>query len=310
MLWQALYWLTAGHEIMSKYVFKIKKRKQDSHKGDYGHLFVVAGSSGMTGAAYLCCQAGLLSGAGLVTLAIPKSLNSIMERKLTEVMTLALPETKENSLSKAAYNKIRSFSKKCDCLIIGPGLSQNKQTQSLIRSLVKNLDMPMVIDADGLNAIKGNSKILRTTCLSGRQAYHQPRKTIITPHPGEMARLTALKPSFINSNKKNVAKKFASEYNVTTVLKGHRTVVASPGRKFYLNKTGNPGMASGGCGDVLTGIIGAFLACGMDPFKAARLGVYIHGLSGDIAAKNKGEISLKATDLLEYLPQAFKKVYK
>lgn len=281
----------------------MKKRKQDSHKGDYGHLFVIAGSLGMTGAAYLCCEAALLSGAGLITLAIPKSLNSIMERKLTEAMTLPLPETKEGSLSKAAYGRIKAFSKKCDCIVMGPGLSQNRQTQGLIRSLISGIKMPMVIDADGLNALAGHLCILRNT-------QYARRDTIITPHPGEMARLTKSRLSFINNNKKDVAKKFATEYNVTTVLKGHRTIVATPHKRLYINSSGNPGMASAGCGDVLTGIIGAFLACGMEPFKAARLGVYIHGLSGDIAAKHKGEVSLRAADLLEFLPQAFKKAYK
>jgi NAD(P)H-hydrate epimerase len=299
---------------MVKRLLKMKKRKPDSHKGDYGHVFVIAGSIGMTGAAYLCCEAALLSGAGLVTLAIPKSLNSIMERKLTEVMTLPLPETKEASLSKAAYSRIKVFSKKCDCIVIGPGLSQNRQTQGLIRSLISSIKMPMVLDADALNALAGHLSILERSAAKpprrGRTAHGAVRSTIITPHSGEMARLTGARLLFINSNKKDVAKKFSTEYNVTTVLKGHRTIVAAPKKRVYVNLSGNPGMASGGCGDVLTGIIGAFLACGMEPFKAARLGTYVHGLSGDIAAKNRGEISLRATDLLESLPQAFKKLYK
>ena len=299
---------------MAKSSLSIKKRKPDSHKGDYGHVFVIAGSLGMTGAAYLCSEAALLAGAGLVTLAIPKSLNHLMERKLTEVMTLPMPETTEGSLSKAAYSRIKAFSKKCDCLVLGPGLSRNKQTQGLVRSLIGKLDMPMVVDADALNALSGYLHILRNT------HHTQPRKTsseqrgrrdtVITPHSGEMARLIAAKLSFVNKNKKDVAKKFTTEYNVTTVLKGHRTIVAAPGKRLYINLSGNPGMASGGCGDVLTGIIGAFLASGMEPFQSARLGTYIHGLSGDIAAKHKGEISLRATDLLEFLPQAFKKAYK
>lgn len=256
----------------------------------------------MTGAAYLCCEGALLSGAGLVTLGIPKSLNSIMERKLTEEMTLPLPETREGTLSKRAYKKITGFARKCDGLVIGPGLSQNSRTQSLIRSLIKDLKIPMVIDADGLNALAGHLKILRAR--SSRQ-----RATIITPHPGEMARLISKKISQIQKNRKTVAEKFADEYNVTTVLKGYQTVVASSEGRVYINNTGNPGMASGGCGDVLTGIAGSFLAQGMDSFKAARLAVYAHGLAGDIAARQKGEISLRATDLLKFLPQAFKKVY-
>jgi len=281
----------------------IKKRKLDTHKGDYGHVLVVAGSVGMTGAAYLCSEAALLSGAGLVTLAIPKSLNPIMERKLTEVMTLPLPETKEQTLSKASYKRLAEFAKKCDSIVIGPGLSQNKETQTLIRSLIKNVNVPMVLDADALNALAGHLNVLRNT-------KYETRDTIITPHPGEMSRLIGRPASFINKNKKTVAKNFASEYNVTIVLKGHQSIVASPKKAIHVNSTGNPGMASGGCGDVLTGIIAAFLANGVDNFKAARLATYIHGLSGDIAAKEKSEISLRATDLLKFLPQAFKKIYK
>ena len=284
-------------------LFRIKKRKRSAHKGEYGHVLVVAGSAGMTGAAYLSCEAALISGAGLVTLAIPKSLNCIMQRKLIEVMTFPLPETKDKSLARASYDKIIAFMKKVDCVLIGPGLSQNKHTQTLIRSLIKDIKLPMVIDADALNALSGHLNILRNT-------QHARRSTIITPHPGEMARLAGLRVSRINSDKKNVAKKFASEYNVTTVLKGYRTVIASHENTCYINRTGNPGMASAGCGDVLSGIIVALLASGMGPFKAARLGVYIHGLAGDIAAKEIGEISLRARDILRFLPEAFKKVYK
>lgn len=282
--------------------FTIKKRARNTHKGDYGHLLVLSGSLGMTGAAYLCCEGAVLSGTGLVTLGIPKSLNPIMERKLTEEMTLPLPETTQGTLSKRAYKKIAGFARKCDCVAIGPGLSQNSQTQGLVRSLIRDLDMSMVIDADGLNALAGHLKILRAMS-------NERRATIVTPHPGEMSRLINKKISLIKKNRKTVAEKFTDEYNVTTVLKGYKTVVASPGARVYINNTGNPGMASGGCGDVLVGIIAAFLAQGMNGFKAARLGVYLHGLAGDIAAKQKGEISLRATDLLKFLPDAFKKVY-
>jgi ADP-dependent NAD(P)H-hydrate dehydratase / NAD(P)H-hydrate epimerase len=291
---------------MKKNSLYIGERKRDTHKGDYGHVLVIAGSAGMTGAAYLCSEAAIMSGAGLVTLAIAKSLNPIMQRKLIEVMTLPMPETKEHTISPASYDKIISFSEKCDCVLIGPGLSRNRQTQGLIRSLIKNIKPPMVIDADALNALAGNLHIISHNRLTGKSAN---RQTIITPHPGEMSRLVKLKPDFINKNKKTVAKSFSSKYNVTTVLKGNETVVASPANKLYLNDTGNPGMASAGCGDVLSGIIAALLASGMDVFKAARLGVYVHGLSGDIAAKEIGEISLRARDLLKFLPKAFKKIY-
>jgi ADP-dependent NAD(P)H-hydrate dehydratase / NAD(P)H-hydrate epimerase len=279
-------------------ILRIKRRSRNTHKGDYGHVLVIAGSAGMTGAAYLSSEAAIISGAGLVTLALPNSLNPIMQRKLIEVMTLPLPETKEASLSRAGYNQIIDFTKKSDCVLIGPGLSRNSQTQALIRSLIKNIKSPMVIDADALNALAGHLDIMYCN-----------RQTIITPHPGEMARLIGKKTPLVVKDKKTVAKKFASKYNVTTVLKGFKTVVASPENSFYINNTGNPGMASAGCGDVLSGIIAALLAAGMEPFKAARLGVYVHGLAGDITAREKGEISLRARDLLKFLPQAFKKVY-
>ena len=280
---------------------RIKRRSRNAHKGDYGHVLVIAGSAGMTGAAYLSSEAALVSGAGLVTLAIPKSLNLIMQRKLIEVMTLPMPETKEQSFSRSAYDKIIAFTKKASCVLIGPGLSQNRQTQCLIRYLIKDIDLPMVIDADALNAAAGH-----LDTLSQKQ---QCPATIVTPHPGEMARLIGKSSDFVNKNKKNVAKRFASEYNVTTVLKGFKTVAASPDNKIYINNTGNPGMASAGCGDVLSGVIAALLASGMDGFKAARLGVYVHGIAGDLAAKEIGEVSLRARDLLRFLPEAFKKVY-
>jgi ADP-dependent NAD(P)H-hydrate dehydratase / NAD(P)H-hydrate epimerase len=297
---------------MNKRVFRIKKRSRDTHKGNYGHVLIIAGSPRMMGAAYLSCEASLLSGAGLVTLALPKSLNAIMHRRLVEVMTLPLPETKGLSLATAASNKIIDFAKKADSVLIGPGLGQDSQTQKMILTLIRKIRLPMVIDADALNAV-ANSKVLHNTKkttgiqLLLKGTFDKP--IIITPHPGEMKKLTGLDTYFINRNKKNVAKKFSREYNVTTVLKGYRTVVASPAGRTYINKTGNPGMATAGCGDVLAGMIAALTASGMEAFKAARLGVYVHGLAGDIAAENKGEISLRARDILNFLPEAFKKVY-
>lgn len=281
---------------------RIKRRVRDSHKGDYGHVFVVAGSLGMTGAAYLCCEAALLSGAGLITLGIPKSLNAIMAKRLTEQMTLPLAETKDKTLSYGAYRAITRFAARCDCMAIGPGLSSKKQTQRLVRSLIEHINLPMVIDADALNALSGHTDILlRRGRLNAA--------TVITPHPGEMSRLINKRTYIVCRQRKKLAKEFAYKYNVTTIIKGHSSVVSAADGRGYVNPSGNPGMATGGCGDVLVGIIAAFLGHGMDSFKAARLGVYIHGLAGDMAAESKGEISLRATDLLRFLPEAFKKVY-
>jgi NAD(P)H-hydrate epimerase len=281
--------------------WSLLKRKPDTHKGDYGHVFVLAGSVGLTGAAYLTAQAALLAGSGLVTLGIPKSLNAIMARKLTEVMTLPLPETAAQSFSRKAFSEIKRFSGKADVLAVGPGLSQNKETQALVRDVISKIDRPVVIDADGLNAITGHLGILRIP----RSERQEP---ILTPHPGEMARLVGKTVKFIQANRKKIAKEFAKKYNVILVLKGHRTIVASPDGKVYINKTGNPGMASGGAGDVLTGMIASFLGQGLSGFDAAKFGVYVHGLAGDIAAKEKGQLSLIATDLLNKLPEAFKKL--
>lgn len=279
-------------------MIKIPKRKADSNKGDYGHVFVLAGSAGFTGAAALCSQAALLSGSGLVTLGIVKSLNPVMARKLTEVMTKPLAETRGQALSEKAFPEIMKFAEKADCVAIGPGLSRDPSTQQLVRKLIIALRKPIVLDADGINAIEGKAQLLRSA----------KAPIVITPHPGEMSRLVALSRNEISKAKERVAKDFANKYNVVCVLKGHRTVVAGPGGKNYVNTTGNPGMAKGGTGDVLTGMIAAFIGQGMRPFDAARLGVYLHGFAGDLAAKEKGETSMLASDLLNNIPDAIKKL--
>ncbi len=278
-------------------MIKIPKRKADTHKGDYGHVFVLAGSAGFTGAAALCSQAALLSGSGLVTLGIAKSLNPIMARKLTEVMTKPLAETKGRALSERAFPEIMKFAGKADCVAIGPGLSRDPGTQRLIRRLMTSLIKPIVLDADGINALEKKAKILRSA----------KAPIVITPHPGEMSRLIGVSRNEISQAKEKVAKDFANKYNVVCVLKGHRTVVARPGGESYVNATGNPGMAKGGTGDVLTGMIAAFIGQGIRPFDAARLGVYLHGLAGDLAAKEKGEVSMLASDLLNKIPEVIKK---
>ena len=279
-------------------MIKIPKRKADSNKGDYGRVLVLAGSAGFTGAAALCSRAALLSGSGLVTLGIAKSLNPIMARKLTEVMTKPLPETGSQTLSEKAYSGIMKFADKTDCVAIGPGLSRNPGTQRLIRKLIVSLKKPVVLDADGLNALEGRAKLFKRA----------KAPVVITPHPGEMSRLSALSVKKISTAKEKVAKEFANKYNVVCVLKGHRTVVAGPGGRIYVNSTGNPGMAKGGTGDVLTGMIASFIGQGIGPFDAARLGVYLHGLAGDLAAKDKGEVSMLASDLLNKIPAAIKKL--
>ncbi|MFA5411224.1 MAG: NAD(P)H-hydrate dehydratase [Candidatus Omnitrophota bacterium] len=281
---------------------QLLQRRVDAHKGDFGHIFILAGSGRFSGAAVLCAEAALRSGAGLVTLGIPQGLHqAIIKLKPKEAMTLPLPQTKEETLSLQGYKKIRDFASNIDILVIGPGLSQQKSTQSLIRKVISGINKPRVIDADGLNALSGHLKLLRAAPGgAGRPA-------ILTPHPGEMARLLGVKVDKLQSGREKLALKFARDYKVILVLKGHRTVVADDKGNLYINKTGNPGMAAAGSGDVLTGMIAAFLGQGLNAFNAAKYAVYLHGLAGDLAAKEKTQISLIASDIIDKIPEAIKK---
>jgi len=275
---------------------KFPKRPADAHKGYFGHVLAIAGSAGYTGAAFLTSQAAALSGSGLVTLAVGKGIYPIMAAKLTEVMVKPFFETKDSSMSLLAEKELITFSEKCDAVAIGPGISQNKETQQLVRILVGRLNKPMVIDADGINACVGHADILKSA----------KAKIVLTPHPGEMSRLIGKDVSEIQQNRKDIALKFAAEYNIVLVLKGRQTVVADPSGDVYVNETGNEGMATGGTGDILTGMIASFIGQGVEPFIAAVLGVYYHGMAGDLAMKEKGALSLLATDLLNKLPEALK----
>ena len=279
---------------------RLSKRKPCSHKGDFGHVFILAGSEGFTGAAILTAKSSLRAGAGLVTLGVPKGLIEVFEKQVVEVMTLALPETKAHTISFRALGKINNFLKKSQVLALGPGLSPDPSTIKLIRKIIATCGLPTVIDADALNALVGHLSILRNTPNAIL------RTMILTPHPGEMARLIGEPVSFVQKNRKKVAINFARVYKVTLILKGNETVIVGSNGKVYVNKTGNPGMASAGSGDCLTGIVGAFLAQGLDCFEAAKYGAYIHGLAGDLAAKEKGELGLIASDIIEKIPQAIK----
>ncbi|RKY32883.1 MAG: NAD(P)H-hydrate dehydratase [Candidatus Omnitrophota bacterium] len=280
---------------------RLLRRKLSSHKGDFGHIFILGGSSVFSGAAVLCAQAVMRSGSGLVTLGIPKSLNSaIIKIKPKEAMILPLAETSSGTLSLSGFKKLEDFIKKTDVLVIGPGLTQNKSTQNLIHKVIRKLKKPAVIDADGLNALVGHLDLLRRT-------PNTVHRFILTPHPGEMARLLGVSVKKIQNNRPGIAKKFASDYKLTLVLKGHNTLVVDYQGGFYINRTGNPGMATAGSGDVLSGMIAAFLGQGLDSFEAAKYAVYLHGLAGDLAAKKKTQISLIASDVIESIPEAVKK---
>jgi ADP-dependent NAD(P)H-hydrate dehydratase / NAD(P)H-hydrate epimerase len=273
------------------------KRKRNTYKGDYGRVFILAGPTGLTGAAALCSMACMRSGAGMVTLGIPGSLNAIMEIKLTEVMTYPLAETISGTFSlKAGYEALKKINES-DAALLGPGISLNKETRDFVIDIIPGIKRPLVLDADALNAIAANTDVLKKM-KSG---------CVITPHPGEMARLIRKDTAYIEKNRLIVAKNFANHYNAVVVLKGNNTVVAGPGeKKSYVNKTGNPGMATAGSGDVLAGVIAGFLAQGCGIFEAAKLAVYTHGLAGDLAVKEKGEAGLIASDILEKLPSAIK----
>ena len=254
----------------------------------------------MTGAAALASEAALRAGAGLTTLAIPKSLNPILEGLLPEVMTLPLPETEAGSLSASATSAILEYAEKTkSVLAIGPGLSQHPDTIALVHQLVREnqeqeLGLRMVIDADGLNALAKDPEIILLL----------DRDTVLTPHPGEMARLTDTPVPTLEKDRIRIAQKFANEHGVTLVFKGAPTVTSDTNGDVWINSTGNPGMGTGGMGDVLTGIIAGFMAQGLSTERAATLAVYIHGLAGDIAAETLGVHGLIASDVLKAVPEA------
>lgn len=279
-------------------IAKYPKRAPDSHKGDYGHVLVVSGSCGYTGAPYLASQASLLSGSGLVTLAVGMSIYPILAGKLTEVMVKPLFETRDFSPSLMAEKSVTELADKCDCVLIGPGLSLNRETQTLVRNLVSKITKPVILDADGISAFAGHLDMLKAA----------KAKLVLTPHPGELARLTGKTVDEIQKNRKDIALSFANEYNTVLILKGHKTVVAGPGGDIYINDTGNAGMATAGSGDVLAGMAASFTGQKCDVFIAACLAAYYHGLAGDAAVKDKGALSLIATDLLNALPIVLRKL--
>jgi NAD(P)H-hydrate epimerase len=273
---------------------RVPQRRRNAHKGDCGRVFLLCGSRGMTGAATLAAESALRVGAGLVTVGIPASLNAVMAVKLTEAMSLSLPETADGTLSTASETAIRAYAGRSDVVGIGSGLSQNAETRELVRRLFAEpagLPLRFVVDADALNNV---SPVAQT-------AVRFPRDAILTPHPGEMARLLGVSASDVERMRLESAERFAAEHGVVLVLKGVPTVVASPDGRSYLNPTGHPGMATGGSGDVLTGVLAGLLAQGLEPVDAAILGVYLHGLAGERAAESFGD-GLVAGDIVRGLP--------
>ncbi|HEV2117779.1 MAG TPA: NAD(P)H-hydrate dehydratase [Terriglobales bacterium] len=273
-------------------------RPRDSNKGMYGHVLVIGGSLGKSGAAAMAGVAALRAGAGLVTVATAQSVLPTVAGYAPELMTEPLPETEAGTISLRAreYGRLDGIIEGKTVLAIGPGISRQTETSELVRMLVKSSQLPMVLDADGLNAFEG------------RAQEFIGRPLVITPHPGEMSRLAQLSVKQIQENRLKVAREFATRHGITTVLKGNRTLIAQADGKVWVNPTGNPGMASGGMGDILTGLVAGLLGQTKHATTAVLAAVYLHGLAGDVACEKTGEQSLIATDLLEALPEAFRRV--
>lgn len=270
----------------------LPQRPVAGHKGTFGHMLVVAGSTGKGGAAQMCAAAGLRSGAGLVTLATTDTIQPFIAPAIAEVMTVALP-SESGGLTCSSFETIRSLWHGKQVVALGPGLGQTESVQLLVRDIVLHVPCPIVIDADALNALEGD-----LSCLKKRLSKH----VVVTPHPGEMARMTGLTVDEIQNRRAEVAGKFATEWDVVVVLKGARTVIAAPDGRVYINSSGNSGMGSGGMGDILTGVIAGWLAQGVSLFNAVVLGVYLHGKAADQCVTHYGGAGYVATDLLPQLP--------
>ncbi len=283
-------------------------RARDSHKGTYGHVYVVAGSRGKSGAALMTGMAALRSGAGLVTLWLPESLQREVVGKFPELMIEPISETKEGTPDLHAAEKVLSYADQADALVVGPGVTTQTETRQAIRELLRRSPVPVVLDADGINAFASDAGSLRND---------NGRAVIITPHPGEMARLLGRTIGEVQKLRLETARDCAESCHCFAILKGHQTVLAAPTGHLFINSTGNPGMATGGSGDILAGMLGRFVAGWNRKYHGADMralcdylsaAVYLHGLAGDLAAEEMGEESMVATDLIPHLPAAFKRV--
>ena len=286
------FWRLDPDDIMER----LPLRQEDTHKGECGRVFIIAGSTGFTGAACMSAQACVKSGAGLVVLGIPKSSNQIAEIKLTEAMSLPLAETPAGSIAKEAIYEIQNRLKWATTCAIGPGISRDAETLETAREIIANIKIPAVIDADALFAIAEKPLSLKKL----------PQSSILTPHIGEFARLLGITSDEVKENRVELIRQKAQEWGTVVILKGSPTLAASSDRQVFLNPTGNPGMASGGVGDVLTGVLAALLGAGLQPIDAAIVGIYIHGLAGDMAATEYGTFGMSAENLLAKIPEAFK----
>lgn len=265
-------------------------RRENAHKGDFGRILLLCGSRGYTGAAWFSAMGALRTGAGLVYLGVPESIYTIEAVKLNEPIVFPLPE-EDGKLSTNAIAEVQKLLPIMDAVLVGPGLGISHGTSEMLKWILQNYSGPVVVDADGINVLAQHMDILRER--------HFP--TILTPHPGEFSRICS-KP---NADRQSAAMTFAKENNCILVLKGHRTVITD-GKQCYINPTGNPGMAVGGSGDVLAGMIVSLIGQGIDPLQAAACGAYLHGAAGDICAKNKGQYGMLPSDMVEVLPRLLK----
>ena len=276
----------------------LKTRSPWAHKGSFGHALIISGSTGKTGAAAMTSSAALKVGAGLVTLVIPRSLNDIMEVKLTEVMTYPVEDHGKGYLTQDAFDGIAAFARDKDVVVIDPGLSTMKETMALVRKLYVELDKPFVVDADGITSFQGHMDLIR----------EKEGKAVFTPHPGELGRLCGMTPAEINADRWGAGRRFVETHKVHLVLKGARTVTFGAGGSLSINLTGNASLAKGGSGDILTGFIGGLVSQGYTLLEASLLGVYIHGYVADTWVATKSDMDLIAGDLLDGLGEALREI--
>ncbi len=269
-------------------------RRADSHKGTFGHALVVAGSRGKGGAARMVSLAALRAGCGLVTAAVPAGLQAGLVSRVMEAMTEGLPEAPDGTLSARGLPRLLALLEGKQAIAVGPGLTTRPETRKLVRDLVLRAAAPLVLDADGINAFAGEAGLL------GRRRG----PLVVTPHPGEMGRLLGIPTRQVQSRRVPLAREFARRHRCVLILKGHRTLIATPSGRVHVSPTGNPGMATGGSGDILTGLLAGLIAQGIEVEAAAKLGVYLHGRAGDLAAAEIGEMPLIARDILARFPKA------
>jgi len=272
----------------------LPERKEDSHKGTYGHAIIIGGSPGKSGAVIMAAQAAQRSGAGLVSVVAPSSVNSALEASLLEAMTFPVESNNSGSISSKSIGAIIEFCKGKSVVVAGPGMGWSRDTYEIIKALLENIEIPLILDADALNVLAEDLSILeKRRC-----------ELVLTPHPGEMGRIAGISSSQVQEQRLEVSVEIAKRYECTVLLKGSNTVISYKGKRTYINLTGNPGMATGGSGDVLTGIIAGLSSQGISAEYSASAGAFIHGLSGDIASEDMGEISLCAGDIIDYIPDA------